>query len=237
MFNEKYNNSIEMFDLTHILTLVFMTLVIITLCIFKNHFKKKKNDRIFRYSLASFLLVMEIGWHIWNITLNTYTIDLMPITGLCAIINLLTIIALYTNNRKLISIIFYWAHVGAFFSLVFIDMAYTIPHFRYFHYFFVHFGFLLGNLYYYLTDRLILTRKYINISCIIILSIVLIALPFNLIFDKNYFYLLESPVKEVSDFFGLPWYTICWIIAIGLMLNGIYYMYRGINKLRKINNN
>ena len=221
-----------MFDLTHLIALGIMVVIVVLLSLFKDKFKEKTPDMIFRYTLGSLLFIFETGFHIWVISRGEYTVDMIPLTGVCAITNILTIIGLFSNNSKLMSISFYWAHIGAFFSLLFVDVTYVPPHFRFFHYFIVHFGFLLGNIYFYLVDKIHLKRKYINLSCLIILGLTLALLPINIMFDKNFYYLLESPVKEVSDLFGLPLYTILWIITIALMLNGVYYMYRGIDKLR-----
>lgn len=224
MFNEKYNNQLSMFDLQHLLTLLVMLVIVVLIFMFKNRFTgNRRNDKIFRYSLASFLLVFEVVFHIWTLVNKQYTIDMLPLIGFCAMCNVLTIYYLFTDNRKVANLTIYYACDGAFFSLVFVDISYGIPHFRYFHYFYVHFGFLLAGLYYYATNKLTLSSKNINRASLYLILYTLVLLVLDFVFDKNWFYLKQSPVVEISDFFG-KLYTPLWIVTIALLLRGWYYL-------------
>lgn len=156
---------------------------------------------------------------------------MIPLTGLCALTNVITIYALLFNKTKLFNYLIYYAMTGSMFALIFVDTTYGIPHFRYFHYFIVHYGFLLASLYYFITNRIQVTFKNYVIASIALFAYTMVILVADIILDVNWFYLFESPVKEISDFFGAPLYTILWIITIIILIFGWYLLLKGIRKL------
>ncbi|MDX9691044.1 MAG: TIGR02206 family membrane protein [Acholeplasmataceae bacterium] len=223
MFNEAYNNQLTMFNLLHFITLLGLLTMFICVFMFKDKLIKPKNDALFRYILGCLLLIFEAGYHIWVLSRNSYEIDMIPLTGFCAMTNLLTIYALLFSKHHLFNYIIYYAFTGALFALLFVDTTYGPPHFRYFHYFVVHFGFLLASLYYFVTNRIELKLKNLLIAALSLFTYTIFVLIVDLVLDKNWFYLFESPVKEISDAFGSPWYTILWILSI-IILTVIWYV-------------
>ena len=230
MFNEYYNGQLSMFDTLHIITLIVLILIFVFVYLFKDKLSKPKNDKIFRISLGILLLVFESGFHLWTALNGGYSYHMLPLTGFCAMTNVLTIYALLFNKTHLFDYLIYYALTGSLFALIFVDTSYSIPHFRYFHYFIVHYGFLLASLYYFITKRIVITKKKYLIATISLFSYTMIVLIADLILEENWFYLFESPVKEISDFFGLPLYTILWIITIILLTSGWYILLKSIQK-------
>lgn len=232
MFSERFNNQLSMFNLLHLITLFMLVLIFIIVYVFKDKLTKPKNDKIFRYILGFMLLVFESGYHIWVASRGTYTLEMIPLTGFCAMTNVLTIYALLFNKTKLFNSIIYFALTGAMFALLFVDTAYGPPHFRYFHYFIVHYGFLLASLYYFITSRIEITFKnYVNTS-ITLFAYAIFILIVDLVLKENWFYLFESPFKEISDAFGSPWYTILWILTI-IILTYIWYLLLNLISIKK----
>src|SRR5690606_8618854 len=144
-----------------------------------------------------------------------------------------TALTLLSGKTKYFSYLIYFALTGAFFSLIFIDTKYAIPHFRYFHYFFVHFGFLLSSLYYFFINKIEINTKILFKAASILFCYSIVVLVFDIILDKNWFYLIENPVKEISDAIGRPWYTILWILTITFMIY-LWYLLLSIIKKRKL---
>lgn len=234
MFNEKYNNRVEMFDLTHIFTLLFMLLVTILVVRFAVKNKSLKKDKIFRITLASILLMLEVVHAIWKVVKGEFDYTELPIWWFCSTTNFITIYYLYKNDKKVASIAIYYAFTGALFSLIFISMSYGPPHFRYFNYFYVHFGFLLAAIYFLMTKRIQIDLKTFIRSCIYLFSYTIVILIMDIILEANHFYLFESPVKEISDFFGIPLYTIFWLITI-FILNTSWYLLISFIQNKKLN--
>jgi hypothetical integral membrane protein (TIGR02206 family) len=222
-----------MFDMLHLITLLVLIIIFLFIRWKKDFFVKPKNDLIFRFTLGFTLLVFESGFHIWVFVTGGYSYHMIPLTGFCAMTNVLTIYALLFNKIKLFDYLIYYALTGSLFALVFVDTTYGIPHFRYFHYFIVHYGFLLTSLYYFITDRIQVNRKNYLTASSILLGYTLIVLVVDLFLEENWFYLFESPVKEISDFFGQPLYTILWIVFIILLTGFWYLLLKAIRKHHK----
>lgn len=236
MFNERFNNQLSMFDLLHLSTLFILIIIFIIIYLYKDKLSSPKNEKTFRYTLGFLLLSFELGYHIWVAMSGTYTIEMIPLTGFCAMTNVLTIYALLFNKTKLFNYIIYFALTGAMFALLFVDTSYSPPHFRYFHYFIVHYGFLLASLYYFVTNRIEIKLAYYIKASIALFSYTIFILIVNFILNENWFYLFESPVKEISDAFGSPWYTIFWIVSIIILIMIWYRLLRLIKRKRFINN-
>lgn len=223
MFDETLKGNLSMFSVLHLITLLVLVLVFLVIYRFKDKLSKPKNDCIFRITLGFGLLLFEGGFHLWVLSKGNYTYTMIPLTGFCALTNVLTIYALLTNKTKMFNYIIYYALTGALFALVFVDTDYGVPHFRYFHYFIVHYGFLLASLYYLITKRISVNIRYYLTSSLILFIYTMLVLFANLILKENWFYLFESPVKVISDVFGLPLYTILWILTI-ILLTYLWYI-------------
>lgn len=227
MFNEKYSTGLEMFSVTHLIVIAVCIALLVCTIIFRKRFASPKADKAFRFTLGSFLLVFETVFHIWTAVNGGYSWDMFPLFGLCAMTNLLTIIALFTDNKKIIETTLYWGLCGAFFSIIFVDISYMPPHFRFFHYFLVHFGFALGGLYFVITGKVRPNRKGVNRSCMILLVHSLVVYVFDIIFDKNWLYMRAPAISGLPGFLSGPLYTVLWMLLIAGMIN----MWYGILKL------
>lgn len=189
--------------------------------------------KVFRVGLGSFLLIFETSYHIWILSRGGYTIGMLPLLGFCALTNLLTIIALLANKPKMFNYLIYYAIIGAFFSLIFIDTTWTFPHFRFFHYFLEHFGFLTASLYYYFTKKITIDFTHFKRAVIMLFVYNLGILVLDIIFQENWFFLLENPVTAISDALGAPFYTILWILFITLFMVFLYFLLGGFRRKKK----
>lgn len=232
MFDETLKGTLLMFSALHLITLITLVLIFLVIYRFKDTISKPKNDRMFRITLGIGLLLFETGFHLWVLFMGEYSYTMIPLTGFCALTNVLTIYALLSNKTKLFNYIIYYALTGALFALVFVDTDYGFPHFRYFHYFIVHYGFVLAALYFFITKRISITWKNYMISTSVLFSYTMVILIANLILKENWFYLFESPVKEISDFFGFPLYTVLWILSIVLLTFMWYVLLKRIQSKR-----
>lgn len=233
MFYDKYTTGLEMFNLQHIITLAVLTLIMVVFIFFVTKVKQdSKQDKVIRYVIASALLIFEICYYIYWIKNGRSDLEMIPFTGFCATTNVLTIYYLFANDKKVANIVFYYALTGSFFSLIFVSISNSFPHFRFIHYFHNHFVFMLVAVYGYVIGRVKITRKYFNISAFCLFVYTLILLAFDYLLDENWFFFKENPVKIISDFLGPILYPPLWILTIYLLMNVWYFMFKGINKLR-----
>ena len=147
---------------------------------------------------------------------------------------MLTIIYLYTNNKKLANFVFYYALTGTFFAVIFVEVDHVFPHFRFFHYFGVHTGFMLVAIYNYMIGLVKINRKNFDLATLFaaFYAVFIIGLDYSL--KENWFYFRESPVVQVSNFFGPYFYPPLWMLAIYLLLNVWYFIFKSIDKKRNI---
>ncbi|MGM9524263.1 MAG: TIGR02206 family membrane protein [Faecousia sp.] len=219
MFNEKYSTGLEMFSVTHFIVIAVCIVLLVCKIAFRRRFASPKADKAFRFTLGSLLLSFETVFHIWTAVSGGYSWNMFPPFDLCAMTNLLTIIALFTDHRRIIEVTLYWGLCGAFFSILFVDITYMPPHFRFFHYFLVHFGFALGGLYFVITGKLRPTRKGVNRSCMILLVHSLVIYVLDTIFDQNWLYMKAPAISGLPAFLSGPLYTVLWILLIAGMIN------------------
>lgn len=230
MFNEAYNNRLSMFDGLHLLTLLVIIILIGLLYVYRFNINNERFEKRFRIILGVFLFGFELGFHLWVLSLGSYALDMIPLTGFCALTNLATIIALLSNKKEWFNYIIYFALTGAFFALVFVDTTYGAPHFRYFHYFLVHTGFIIASLYYFFTGQLNINLKHLKTAMMYLLGYSVIVLVLDITLQKNWFYLLENPIKEISDTIGSPFYTVLWMLTIALLITLWFGLLKLLNR-------
>lgn len=240
MFNPALREPFEMFSVTHFIVLAVSLLLIALLLLSRKFLKNPKHQKIFRLTLGISLVVMEATYKIWVITESGFVFkDVIPL-GLCALTARLTMIALIFNLDKLSRLILPWAFVGAVLSLIVVEVDFAFPHFRFFHYFYVHLGFLIGNLYFLITSDNKLKYKDILNSTYVLSIVSVFILIFNFIFISNHMFLNRLP--DAFDFLNdlLPWYvnTLGLVAIIFLLFNlfyGIYLIFGHFNKNRQKN--
>lgn len=160
-------------------------------------------------------------------------LDIIPFTVFCAMTNILTVYYLLTNNKKMANIVFYYGLTGSVLAILFVNITSVPPHFRFMHYFYNHFMFMLVAIYGFVIGRVKIERKVFNkaVKYLVIYALLLLVVNYSL--DQNFFYFKESPLKGISDFLGPVLYPICWMAAIYLLLNIRYFLFKYLSKFKK----
>ncbi len=220
MFNDKFKGVIEMFSMPHILALLVFIGITVLFFVFRNKFKEsEKADKIFRYTTASLMIALEIGLHIFSYIKKDWTFAQHLPLELCAIIMWTVALALFTNNAKIMKIVYYWGLLGGILSLIVIDMQYVFPHARAFQFFISHYLLILGPLYFAFTDKIkTFTYKDLLKSCLVLLCVALPVLVIDIIFNLNYMFLFKAPdaIAFISDALGIFWTPLFMLVVFGL---------------------
>lgn len=236
MFNPSLEQPFQMFSLVHFIVLSFSLLLIALLLLTRNYFKQPRAKTIFRISLGLSLLIVESIFVIWSTRMGGFVLKEFIPLGLCALTARLTMIALIFNLEKLSRVILPWAFVGALLSFIVVDMSYQFPHFRFIHYFFVHLGFLIGNIFFLITNETKYSYKDVLRSSYVLICLSTAILIYNFIFTTNHMFLNRLP--DAFDFLNdsLPWYinTIGLVLIIFLLFNLFYLIYMLFIKISKI---
>lgn len=224
-FSEDHNDNFTTFSITHFIKiLIILVFGFVFIKISKKWgIKNQTSDKLIRYSLAFSLIFIDLIYQMWNIHRNGLNIKTLPL-NLCDIVCYLTSIALLKNNHKIASIIYYWALPSTTLAILFPSIKYSPMHFRFFHYFFVHFAQTLGCLYFFITKKIYLSNSKNIKSITILFFISLIMLFLDLLSGQNWFYMVKSPIENISGFLGFPLYTICWMLFIISFMRISYFV-------------
>lgn len=197
-------NIFIMFSLAHIGAILVL---LVSLFLIKRLPQQNRSvERLFALSL----LVMELLYHVWMLKTGRWNLsDSLPLE-LCSVSLILTIVLLWTGNRRLYELVFYIGIGGALQAIVTPDLDMDFPHFRFFHFFYTHIGIILTACYFTWIKGYKPTFKGI-IQSMIVLNLLL---PFiyivNVVFQGNYMFLIEKPVGgSLLDYLGpYPWYLL-----------------------------
>src|SRR4029078_12279599 len=97
----------------------------------------------------------ETVFQVWMASVHGFRwAEFVPL-GLCAMMEWITVVALLFDLKSVIKVVLPWAFVGSLLSFVVVNMgtSYGFPHFRFFHYFGIHWLFVVRGPSYLLTQQ------------------------------------------------------------------------------------
>lgn len=189
--------------------------------------EKLQPNRYIEKIFALSLLTVDLCYHIWLITTDRWALSHSLPLELSSLSLLITILLLWTGDKRLIDFVFFAGIGGAIQALLTPVLDVGFPHFRYFHFFYIHGGIILTALYFLWYKDYRPTFKGV-VKTMIILNVLL---PFIFVVNKltegNYMFLREKPSSgSLLDFLGpYPWYilslefvaftifTVLWLIS------------------------
>jgi hypothetical integral membrane protein (TIGR02206 family) len=221
----------------HLLQIAITAIVIFLIVYFKEDIRKSKYERFFRYSLAFFMISLEVGYHIWQAVNGTWTLIHNLPFDLCTITMYLAAITIVTKNRTLFNISFFWAF-GGILSVLFPEIPYGPDRYRYFHFFLIHMTFIWAFIYMIFVYDYRPTLKQFFISCGLLFIIsVGFMLPFDLLVKENFMFMVNpggTPLYLIHSY-GAFIYTVG-VIGIMLIIALSWYLpiYIYLRKTKKI---
>jgi len=184
-----------MFSVTHGIVFVICLLSLYAFYKVVPYIKKKPYEKVIRYSIATVMLVNEISnlFIKYNNGLPWY--EFFP-DATCGLAIYLGALMLFTKNRKLFSVIFFWGF-GAILTFTFPDVTDGPTTFRFYEFFISHFLIFISGFYMIWVLDFKLTYKDLKTSWLYTgIMVVLITIPNYIVNDPhviNYFYTLAPP--------------------------------------------
>ncbi len=127
----------ELFGKTHFAALGALVLLNLFLIGFRN--APDRTKAAIRWTLALVLLVNEIAWHIWNLSIGRWTIQTMLPLHLCSVLVWVGALMLVTKSYRIYEFMYFMGIAGAVQALATPDLGiYGFPHFRFFQTFISH---------------------------------------------------------------------------------------------------
>jgi hypothetical integral membrane protein (TIGR02206 family) len=229
LFDERYARDFQLFGWLHILVLALATGALFGLYYLRGRLKKPAAGRAFRYTVASLIVILETVYQVWSAGRNGFHwAEFVPL-GLCAMMEWITVFALFFDLKQVIKVVMPWAFVGSSLSFIVVNMgtSYTFPHFRFFHYFGIHFLFLIGNLFYLFTEKFRYGYRDLLRSTAWLAGVSAVVLTIDLATDQNFMFLRQWPdeMDFINRYIGFPLNTVLLMLGAFILFNVFYVIF------------
>jgi hypothetical integral membrane protein (TIGR02206 family) len=171
----------------------------------------ERQRKIFRYSMAIFLVIDELGWHVWAAYWDIWTIQTMLPLHMCSLMIWLSAYMLCSKNHAIYEVAYFLGIGGALQALLTPDASgYGFPHFRAFQTFIAHGLLVLIPIYMTVVEGFRPTLQSLN-RVFIWTNLYLIPVFFlNLLIGSNYLFIAHKPAfPTLLDLLApWPWYVL-----------------------------
>lgn len=229
---------VEFLSLRHILILLICIAFVLTVFFLRGFFiKHRLADKIFRYTLVAIMIISEAIYYVKFDKLSLTFAKMLPL-ALCTYSEIITIIFLLSDSKRLCKVILPFATCGALLSLFFVQTEQCYTAFRTFHYFGNHLLFMLGNLYFLFTKRInIYTYKDFSVSCLVLLCISAIMIILVGLGVTDEFFLLTPPggLEHTIDVLGQIGYSVLYPILVCLIMASVSFISYICTRHRDVN--
>ena len=241
-FSEEIGIELPWFGFWHLLQIFITIFVVFFIIRYKDHLRNYKHEKRVRIGIGITLIILELSIHLWYLFNNSWELTHRLPLDLCTINIYLSIVLIFTKNRNLFSIIYFWGF-GAVLSVLFPDVPYGPDRFRYYQFFFAHMMFLWIYMYMIFVHRFHPTVKEFFRSCMVLFVLAIgIVLPINFLLNENYMFVVsaDGTPLEIYEHLGQFWYTSITVVVIffvALLWYSPIYLYLRKNKLiQKVDN-
>lgn len=218
--------SFELFSIAHLTAIGGLGLSILVLSLFrKAPPAPAKVERLFALSL----LFMEVSYHAWMISSGRWMASQSLPLELCSISLMAAIVLLWTGNRHLIDFVFFAGIGGALQAMATPVLDIGFPHFRYFHFFYIHIGIILTALYFTWMKGYRPKFKGIMKTMLALNLLLPVIMAVNALTQGNYMFLREKPVNgSLLDYLGpYPWYILSLEGVAFIIFICLWQLFRG----------
>ena len=220
------------FSWNHIIPLLSIVVGVYLIYQFRHQLKQFKYETHIRYGIATFAILLEVSFQVWQLAHGTWDFaESLPL-HLCRLTSYLGIFIMFTKNKKVFEIAYFWSLAGVV-SILFPDILHGPDRYRYWHFMASHILFFYMYMYLLLVVELPLTFRSFQKSFVSLFVLaVFIIIPINNIFDMNYMYLLEPGDTPFAIFYGSS-YVLYLVGCIGLVMVVITLWYLPIHFYNK----
>lgn len=213
------------FSSSHLWALLLLLSVFIGLWYCRAWFAQPHIDKPARWIVASLLIIQELSYSIWHLSIGTWDAGTSLPLHLCGMGIVLAAFALIKPNYLLYELVYFWGLGGAIQALLTPDISiYGFPHYRYFQFFISHGALIFASLYMTWIGGMRPTHRSIwKVFAITNIYMVIIA-GFNWLTDGNYLFICHKPENgSIIDIMGpWPWYILV-LECVAVLSFYIYY--------------
>jgi len=198
------------FDTAHIAAL----LLTLALCLFFIAFRRRftpTQRRAVRVTMATLLLVNEIGYHLWRIVTHRWFLDTMLPLQLCSVLVWASAAMLLTRSYRLYEFMYFLGIGGATQALLTPDAGiYGFPHYRWFQTFLAHILIVSSAVYMTAVERYRPTWKSLKRAIIGLNIYAAFVGIVNALLGSNYLFIARKPdiPTLIDQLAPWPWYVL-----------------------------
>ena len=210
----------QFLGLPHITVMILTVVIPVGLAVWVRKADSPIVTRAVCYCLGSLLLINEIiHWcYRWNEKGPIgFVQEHLPL-HVCGVGLFVTAFALFYRNQFIYEIAYFWGLVGTLQGVITPNLENAFPAYRFFQYFIVHSGIVVGVLFATLGLKMRPTLRSLFRSFLILNLYAVIIGGINYLLNSNYMFLREPPMTA-SPFFFAPW---PWYIPI---LDGVAFLF------------
>ncbi len=200
----------------YIIPLLILALLIFMVVFYgKKIIPDSKNDRIIRYSIGAFFIILYLSHYILRFNIYGFDTLILPFQ-LCSMSMFLAIILIYTRNKTVFAFVLYTGVLGGIISLLVPVIGYNSVYYRYYQYYLAHSILILTPIYFLVVYNYYPTKKD-TVNAFLILQGLAVFMGIFVNPDK------VDKFPMIAKFGGIPYYIILVEIA-GVSL--YYLMYK-----------
>jgi hypothetical integral membrane protein (TIGR02206 family) len=227
-------DSFRLFSVEHLLTIGIILVLCIPLFVFRKDLKQKRKRRLFRFSLAFFLLFSDALQHLWLVYENAWSIKRALPLQLSDLAVVLAIVMLLTRSYKLFQFLYFAGFSSSIQAILTPDLhKFSFPHFEYIEFFVSHGGVVLACLFMVVAFNYRPTIRSMWVTILIVNLYAVCVFFLNKLLGANYLYIMKKPESaSLLNYLGSwPWY----LLSIELvMILSFYILYSPFWIKRKI---
>lgn len=200
-----------LFSLGHTISLLSILFIAILIYQFRRELRTDRNNRWFRYGLASLLVLSDLFLHAWLAYGGNWTLEYALPLQLCSISLYCSVAMLLTKNYTIFEFTYLAGLGGAIQALVTPDLGhYSYPHFRTFQFFIAHGAIVIASVFMIFVEKYKPTLRSVWRSFLILNVLSLFIGLVNWLTGGNYMFLARKPQgASLIDLLGpWPWYIL-----------------------------
>lgn len=224
----------ELFSPTHIAVLLILALLNVLIVWWQRRVERPSVRRGFRYALAAFLILQEVSYNLWHLSVGTWSVGSTLPLHLCGAALLLCAVMLVSDSYALYEITYFWGFGGAIQALLTPDSTYGFPHYRFFQVFLSHGAIVTASVYMTFVVGYRPTLRSIWKTFLITNAYTGVIALLNWAVGGNYLFICHKPeTPSLLDVLGpWPWYLIS-LEVVGVAFFFLFYAPFGIADARR----
>ncbi|MDO9085009.1 MAG: TIGR02206 family membrane protein [Anaerolineaceae bacterium] len=193
-FGKNFNQvQFDLFSTQHLIAIFVIILVGFVIIATQRKYSPEKRFGV-RWGMAIILVLNEMTWHVWNLSIGDWTIQTMLPFHLCSILVWLCAYMLITKNRLIYEFAYLIGIAGALQAILTPDLGpYEFPHYRYFQVFISHGLIIISALYMTLVEGFRPTWQSVKRVAIYGNLYFLLVFGLNFLIGSNYLFISHKP--------------------------------------------